>query len=207
MRVVIFDLETRKLAKDLSDNKEYGWTLLRAGEGGISALCLYDFTEDWLYMYDDNPLSMRAVVSHLEKADVVVGFRTEGFDLPCLEGIWGRRIRIKEHIDLYALIARANAQKGIVGKRGDFTLDACCKRALGHGKTESGANAPDLASDGRFGELYNYCGHDVRLTKELLLSIVEHEGVPNITGNFLHLHLPDRVRRVLHVRNELPDHS
>ncbi len=197
MRIVIFDLETRKGTEDLSEDNEYAWTLLRAGEGGISALCVYDFSDDWLHVYDDNPLSIRAAVSHLEAADVVIGYRSQGFDLPCLEGVFGRRLRLKEHIDLYRLIARTNAHKGIVGRRGDFTLHAVCKRSFGRGKNGAGAHAPQLVKEGRFGELFQYCAHDVRLTRDLLLYIVEHEGIPNVTGSFLHLSIPDRVRRAL----------
>lgn len=201
MRIVIFDLETRKHAKELSEDHDYGWMRLRNGDGGISAICVYDLSENWLYMYDDNPLSIRAAVSHLESADMVVGYRTEGFDLPCLEGVWGQRLRLKGHLDLYALIARTNARKGIVGKRGQFKLDAVCRRTFGRGKSGSGAHAPDLVRAGRFGELFNYCGHDVRLTRDLLLYAVQHNGIPNVTGSFLTLLFPDGVRRALNVRN------
>lgn len=207
MRIVLFDLETRKLAQDLSEDHDYGWTLLRAGEGGISALCVYDLTDKWLYLYDDHPLSLKAAISQLENADVVVGYRSEGFDLPCIEGVCGRRLKLKSHIDLYALIARTNAQKGIRGARGDFTLGAVCKRSFGKGKSASGADAPSLAKDGRFGELFNYCGHDVKLTRDLLLHIVKYEGITNVTGSFLALHLPENIRQSLYVWNELSDRS
>lgn len=193
MRILIFDIETRKDAEELSENKENGWTLLKAGEGGIAAVCVYDLLEQWLYMYDDNQLSLKALVTHLESADFVVGYRSEGFDLPCIEGVYGRRLHLREHLDIYALIARTNAKKGIVGKRGEFTLDAVCKRAFGRGKTGSGAFAPELVKQGRFGELFNYCGHDVRLTRDLFLHIIENGGVPNVTGSFLELPIAPRV--------------
>ena len=199
MRIIVFDLETRKGTDELSDNKEYAWSLLRAGEGGISAICLYDLLEDWLYLYDDNALSLRSAVNHIEAADLVVGFRSEGFDLPCLEGVLGRRMHLREHLDLYALIARTNAHRGIVGMRGDYTLDAICRRAFGRGKNDHGAHAPDLVKEGRYGELFNYCGNDVRLTRDLLLFIAEHGGIPNATGSFLPLHLSDGIRRALNV--------
>lgn len=198
MRIVIFDLETRKGTNELSEDNDYAWTLLRAGEGGISALCIYDFTDNWLHLFDDNPLSIRAAVARLEEADVVVGYRSEGFDLPCAEGIWGRRLRIKSHVDLYALIARTNAHKGIVGRRGDFTLDAVCRRTFAQGKIGHGAFAPDLVKQGRWGELYNYCAHDVRLTRELLLHIVRDGGIVDHNHSILKLQLPANVLRELH---------
>lgn len=195
MRIVIFDLETRLHAEQLSENKEVGWRRLKAGDGGISALAIYDLTEQWLYLYDEH--SVREVAAHLEKADVVVGYRSEGFDVPCVEGVLGRRLRLREHIDLYRLIARTNAEKGIVGTRGDFTLDAVCRRAFGRGKSGSGAHAPDLFSNREFGRLFNYCGLDVKLTRDLLQYIAAHGGVPNITGSFLKLELPPRVKENL----------
>lgn len=199
MRLVIFDLETRLHAEQLNKNKEIGWAHLRAGDGGISALCVYDFTEQWLFMYDEH--SIREVAIHLEKADVVVGFRSEGFDVPVVEGLLGRKLRLREHLDLYTLIARTNAACGRVGTTGDCTLNAICRRTLGRGKSGSGAHAPDLYSQRRFGELFNYCGQDVRLTRDLFLHIAEHGGVQNFTGSFLHLDLPAQVKRGLNVRN------
>lgn len=195
MRIVVFDLETRLHAEQLDKNKEVGWAKLRAGDGGISALLAYDFSEQWLFSYDEH--SIREIAKHLESADVVVGFRSEDFDVPVVEGILGRRLRLKEHLDLYTLIARTNAERGLVGTTGDLTLDAICKRCFGRGKSGSGAHAPDLYQEHRFGELFNYCGLDVRLTRDLLLHIVEHGGVQNFTGSFLHLDLPAQVKRGL----------
>lgn len=198
MRIVVFDLETRLRAEDLSPDKEIGMARLKAGDGGISALAIYDFTEEWLFLYDEN--SIREAVAHLERADVVVGYRSEGFDVPATEGVLGRKLRLRDHIDLYALIARTNASRGLIGQRGDFTLDAVCRRNLGYGKSGSGAMAPELYAQKRFGELFNYCGKDVRLTRDLLLHINDRGGVTNVTGSFLPLELPDRVTRSLNVR-------
>lgn len=195
MRIVIFDLETRLHAEQLDKNKEIGWAKLRAGDGGISALAVYDLQDQWLYLYDEH--SVREVAAHLEKADAVVGFRSESFDVPVVEGLLGRKLRLREHLDLYALIARTNASHGRVGTTGDNTLDAICRRTLGHGKSGSGAHAPDLYSRGEYGALFNYCGQDVRLTRDLLLFIVKHGGVQNFTGSFLHLELPPQVLRGL----------
>jgi hypothetical protein len=164
---------------------------------------VYDFEADWPSLYDDH--SILAAARHLEAADVVVSFRGEAFDVPCMEGLAGRRLRLREHIDLYAWIARANAQRGIVGTKGDFTLDAVCRRTLGRGKNGSGAHAPDLAVAGRFGELFNYCLHDVRLTRDLLLRIARDGGIRNLNGGHLALELPEWVKRGLSVRNELSD--
>lgn len=203
MRIVVFDLETRLLAKHLSEDEDYGWILLKAGEGGISACCVYDFTDNWLYIYDEH--SIKELAAHLERADVVVGFRSESFDVPVVEGVLGRRLRLPCSLDLYALIARTNASRGLIGQKGDNTLDAICRRNIGRGKTGSGAHAPDLYADRRFGELFNYCGVDVRLTRDLLLHVAQYGRIRNFTGSYLDLDLPVQVTRGLNVRHKLPD--
>lgn len=197
MRVVVFDLETRLNAEDLSKDKEIGWARLRDGDGGISALAIYDLADEWLYLYDEK--SIKEAAAHLENASVVVGYRTEGFDVPCVEGILGRRLRLREHLDLYALIARTNASHGLVGTRGDFTLDALCRRTIGRGKEGSGAHAPALYADKRFGELFNYCGGDVRLTRDLLIHITERGYIVNPSGSLLYLELPSQVRQGMNI--------
>jgi DEAD/DEAH box helicase domain-containing protein len=196
MKILVFDLETRKDAKTLRpDNEELGWTALREGEGGISALAIWDVTEQWLYLYDD--YSIQAAVAHLESADVLVSFYGEKFDVPVIEGILGRKLRIKYHYDIYREIAEANAHRGIVGRKGDFTLDAVCKRNIGKGKTSNGAHAVELVKLGKFGELFNYCGHDVKLTKELFEYACLGNGVMNINNSFLPLSIPDWIKKAM----------
>jgi DEAD/DEAH box helicase domain-containing protein len=197
MRIVVFDLETRKHTSELSDDREEAFQRLRSGDGGISAMCIYDMQNAWLDLYDDKPLSLRAGVSHLEGSDVVVGYCSSRFDLPCIEGIYGRRLRLRCHIDLYRLIAQTLAHRGIMGQRGDYTLDAVCRRCFGRGKSGSGASVSELEKAGRFGEIFNYCGRDVQLTRDLLLYVADHGGIQAATGSFLPIHLPDGIRRVL----------
>lgn len=203
MRIVCFDIETRKHTKELSDDREEGFRRLRNGDGGMSAMCLYDFQTDWLYLYDDNPLSLRAAVSHLEAADVVVGYCSTRFDLPCIEGLSGRRLHIRYHLDLYRLLARTLGQRGIVGQRGDYTLDAVCRRTFGRGKNGCGTTVSDLVQQGRYGEIFNYCGNDVRLTRDLLLHVARHGRITTSTRGLLTLSIPDGIRRALNVWYEL----
>lgn len=195
-RVIFFDLETRKHAKDLNPSDEdAGWDALRRGEGGISALVLYDTKDGWLYTYDDH--SIEAAARHLEAADVVVGYCSAKFDVPVIEGILGRNLHLRSHYDIYVEIARANAQRGVVGMKGDFTLDAVCRRNLGRGKVEHGSNAKDLASRGHWGRLFYYCGDDVHLTRDLFALICKQGGCANINRGFLPLLVPDWISRAM----------
>lgn len=196
MRIVFFDLETRLHASDLNpEDEEAGWDALRRGEGGISALCIYDTKDRWLYTYDDH--SIQAAARHLESADVVVGFRSEKFDVPVVEGLLGRSLRLRYHLDIYTEIAQANAHKGIVGLKGDFTLDAVCRRNLGRGKVEHGSNAKELARRGHFGRLFYYCGDDVHLTYDLFAYICHRGGCVNNNRSFLPLDIPSWITRLM----------
>ncbi len=175
-RIVFFDLETRKWASDLRpDDEQQGWEELRSGKGGASAVAIYDTRDSWLYLYDD--FTIENVARHLEAADVIVGYNSERFDVPCVEGLVGRRLRLKRHIDIYRLLVQAHAAKNIPLQRGDLTLDRVSKKNLGRGKIDHGSNAKELARTGQWGRLFNYCGSDVQLTRDLFIKMVADGGL------------------------------
>lgn len=192
-RIVFFDIETRKWAKDLCpDDVEAGWEELRSGKGGASAIAVWDTRDHFLYLYDDH--SAETCARHLESADLVVGFNSDKFDVPCLEGICGRRLRIRASFDIYAELTTTLAQRGITGQKGDFTLDRLSRQNLGRGKIEKGANARELARTGRWGQLFNYCADDVHLTRDLFAVIIRDGGLINLGGRFTSLHVPEHLR-------------
>lgn len=193
LRIMFFDIESRKWASDLRpDDKEAGWDELRTGKGGASAIALYDTRDKFLYLYDDH--CAETCARHLEAADLVVGFCSEKFDIPCLEGLVGRRLRIKDHIDIYDVLVKELANRGITGQKGDFTLDRLSKRNLGRGKIEHGSNARELARTGQWGKLFNYCADDVHLTRDLFARMCRDGGLINLGGKFTSLNVPDRYK-------------
>lgn len=194
MKYVIFDLETRSGPLDLRpDDEEAGWNALREGEGGISSLVIYDSEEDWAYIYDDKTLENAA--RHLESADLVVSYYGSKFDVPVIEGIINRKLRLRQHLDLYSKISEEGIKNGMIGRKGDFTLNAVCSRTLGCGKIGNGAHAITLIKEGRYGELFNYCAHDVLLTRKLFDYICQHNGVQGLHNSFLPIILPDWMKR------------
>lgn len=192
-RVIIFDIESRKWAKDLRpDDVEAGWEELRTGRGGASAIALWDSRDSFVYLYDDH--CAEACARHLELADLVVGFCSERFDIPCLEGLVGRRLRVQNHFDIYASLADALASRNFRGQRGDLTLDRISRQNLGRGKINHGSNARELARQGRWGELFNYCADDVHLTRDLFYRVCRDGGLVNIGGRFTSLSVPDHLK-------------
>lgn len=185
-RIIFFDLETRKWASDLSpDDIERGWEMLRNGMGGASAIALYDTHDGWMYFYDDTTIEQCA--RHLEAADIVVGYNSARFDIPCVEGLANRRLRIRRSVDIYKLLVEEYANRGITGQKGDFTLDAVSKRNLGRGKIDHGGNAKELARKGHWAKLFNYCADDVHLTRDLFDKMVADGGLIGLRGQFISL--------------------
>jgi len=180
-RIVFFDVETRKWAADLRpDDVEAGWEELRSGRGGASAIAVYDTRDSWLYLYDDH--SVESCARHLEAADLVVSYNGDKFDVPCIEGLVNRRLRITEGFDIYAALALALGVQGFIGQKGDLTLDRISKRNLGRGKSDHGANAKQLAARGQWGKLFNYCSDDVHLTHDLFWKAVTDGGLTGPKG-------------------------
>jgi hypothetical protein len=192
-RIMFFDIETRKWASDLRpDDNEAGWDELRAGKGGASAIALYDTLSNFLYLYDDH--TAETCAQHLEQADLVVGFCSLKFDVPCLEGLIHRRLRLAEHYDIYIELTMELAKRGKSGQRGDFTLNRLSKQNLGRGKIDHGSNAPELARKGQWGKLFNYCADDVHLTRDLFARICRDGGLINLGGKFTSLSVSEHFK-------------
>jgi DEAD/DEAH box helicase domain-containing protein len=182
---ITFDLETRKLAQDVG-----GWPALKSGEGGISCVSCWNSSSGRPHFFDENTLQECAAL--LESADVVCSFNGIDFDVPVIEGILGRKLKLGHHIDLLQLVWEALYP---VKRRGN-SLDAIAKRTLGRGKTGDGAHAPALYDQGRFAELFDYCLDDVILTMDVLRFAQEHGGVIGLDGELLQLDIPEYFSKV-----------
>ena len=183
MRVAIFDLETRKLA----DEVEGGWDAIKRGEGGITAVAVWDTKHKRMALYDEH--TIEACAMHLEAADLVVGYNSASFDIPIIEGVLGRKLRLKHSFDILISVWEALRARGDRKVKGN-KLDEVARRTIGRGKTGSGAMAPELARQGRWAELFSYCMNDTELTRDLFEHIVRTGGVNDLFGNHLTLKLP-----------------
>lgn len=183
VNIVCFDIETRKLAQDLPG----GWAALKAGEGGISCVVIWSSLSGRPHIFGEHTLDGAA--SMLEDADCVLSFNGIRFDVPVLEGVLGRKLALKNHIDLLKEVWDALSKRGIPHKGN--SLGELAERTLGIAKSGSGLLAPQLADEGRWAELHDYCIHDVHLTRNLFKYVVESGGVIDSSGELLPLDLPD----------------
>ena len=143
------------------------WDEARAGKNGISVMCIQDIETGIYTFYGGQTLEDGA--AHLESADCLVTFNGKGFDIPCLEGVLGRSLRLQGQYDVLEEIWKALGEEKVKGTG----LGPTCERTLGIGKLQTGAKAPELAQSGRYPELYSYCLHDVYLTSVLFQHIMD----------------------------------
>lgn len=95
----------------------------------------------------------------LDKADVVVGFNSDGFDIPTLTKHYQGDLKEIPSLDLMDRI------KSSCGHR--IGLDAVAKATFNIGKTGNGLDAIRYYKDGRLRELADYCLQDVKITRDL----------------------------------------
>jgi DEAD/DEAH box helicase domain-containing protein len=159
--IVVFDLETKALAGDMApDGEKIGWSRDRLHHMGVSVASAWDSKTGRIFSYfEDGLLILSDLIDQIEDASLVVTYNGSRFDLPLLEDVMKRKIRIDRHVDLLQVVYL------LAGKR--FSLDAMCEINLGEKKSGVGTDAPALWRSGRIDDLIGYCEYDVMLTKKL----------------------------------------
>ena len=185
MEALTIDLETLKLARDLGETQEEGWQLLRQGEGGISTLVMWSNASGRPHIFGESTLD--EAVSMLEAADCVLSFNGVGFDIPVIEGVFGRELALKHHVDMLQLIWQA---QGEGNRHAGFILGECSERTLGTTKSGDAVLAPQLAEDGEWNTLIDYCLTDVVLTRKLFQYAQNHGGIIGLDGDPFPLEFP-----------------
>jgi DEAD/DEAH box helicase domain-containing protein len=95
----------------------------------------------------------------LESADVVIGFNSDGFDLPTLIPYYHGNIRKLPSLDLLARI------KSSINRR--ISLDSLAKQTLGTKKSGNGLDAIKYFQEKQWDKLAHYCMKDVAITRDL----------------------------------------
>jgi DNA polymerase elongation subunit (family B) len=95
----------------------------------------------------------------LEKADILIGYNSDHFDIPILNKYYTGDLTKIKSIDLLKEI------KNVLGRR--LRLDSVAAATLGKGKSGHGLEAQKWWAEGKFDKVREYCLDDVRITKEL----------------------------------------
>ncbi|MEC7228268.1 MAG: Zn-binding domain-containing protein, partial [Candidatus Latescibacterota bacterium] len=156
-RVVVFDLETQRSAAEVG-----GWN--KAHMMGMSVGVVWDSHEQKCTSYFEEHVD--ALIEHLQKADLVVGFNIIGFDYTVLRGY--SKFDFKELNTLDIL-------REIHGRlRHRVSLDSVGKATLDAAKSADGLMALQWFKEGRLDLIEAYCRKDVELTRDLFYYALEH---------------------------------
>jgi len=169
MRYIVFDIETQNLFDDVARRDP---TLL-----SISVASAYDSGTDTYHTVAHDELS--SLWPLFEKADALVGYNSNYFDIPLLNKYYPGDLTKIPSIDLLESIRLS------FGKR--VRLDAVAEATLGKKKSGNGLQAVAWWKEGKIDLIKKYCEMDVRVTKELFEYAKKHGHVKFREG----LHVKD----------------
>lgn len=144
---VIIDLETKHTFREFSEHEKLG----------ISVMALFDYSTQQGVVFEEKELSKSFPI--LENASYVIGYNSNGFDLPVLQAYYPGNILSLSTFDLLEDIRIK------IGRR--LGLNDMAAATLGKKKTGHGLMAIDYYKEGKIEELKKYCLDDVMITKEL----------------------------------------
>ena len=151
-RILFLDLETQKSAQEVG-----GWRnthLMR-----VSVVVLYDTLEKKFLCFREDEIS--ALLDHLEKADLVVGFNIKRFDYAVLAAYTAKKLLSLATFDILEDVHRR------IGFR--LSLDHLGFETLNRRKSGDGLQALEWFKQGEMEKLTDYCRMDVELTRDLFL--------------------------------------
>ncbi len=148
MRVITFDIETiGGFARGRTDYDGIEVTVVGIHDSDTGLYTAYikeEFTALW-------PI--------LERADLLVGFNSDTFDIPILNKYYPGDLSQTPSLDILSEVYKT------LGRR--IRLEALAQGTLGRGKSGDGKFAGDWWKEGDYEKVKNYCLDDVRLTREI----------------------------------------
>ncbi len=153
MLELILDVETKQIFDDVGG---YFPEKLGVSFVGVCAReSRFDQGEMLSFFEEDLP----KLFPLLEKADVVVGFNIDGFDMPTLNPYYTGDIGRIATLDVMDRIKKACGHR--------IGLDAVAKETLGVGKSGDGLDAIKYYKSGNYEALEKYCLQDVAVTRDV----------------------------------------
>lgn len=149
MRAITFDIES------VSDSFVRG--RVDVAEQELTVVAIHDSADGTYSSYLKEELTKLWPI--LERADVLIGFNSDAFDIPLLNRYYpGDLTRIRS-LDLMSEVQK------VLGRR--VRLQALAEATLGKGKKGDGLKAGEWWKEGKIEKVREYCIEDVRLTREL----------------------------------------
>lgn len=149
MRKIVFDIETKNTFQDVGKAEP---ALL-----DISVVCIHDSLDDKYYSYKEDELPKLWPI--LEKADMLITFNGDHFDIPLLNKYYPGDLTKIKSLDLLKEIRNS------LGRR--ISLSLVAQGTLNKGKGGNGLEAIEWWKKGEIDKIIKYCLEDVKITKEL----------------------------------------
>ena len=149
MRYVVFDLETQNIFQEVGSSDP---TAL-----DISVGCVYDSETDTYTTVTIDEIDKLWPI--IEKADALVGYNSNHFDIPLLNKYYPGDLTTIKSIDLLEDI------KLSLGRR--LRLDSVAQATIGAKKSADGLQAVRWWREGKIKEIMKYCEQDVKVTKQV----------------------------------------
>ncbi len=156
MNKVVFDIETSNIFSDVGKRDP---SLL-----DISVVGLYDSSTDSYQSFIQEEFSKMWPI--FEKADLIIGFNSEHFDMPLLNKYYQGDLTQIPHLDILKEI------RDTFGRR--MKLDQIAEGTLGTNKSSNGLQAVTWWKKGEVEKVRQYCLDDVKITKEVYDYAVKH---------------------------------
>lgn len=163
---IVFDIETIGDIKQLSTMK-------------VTVVSVYQYETDSYRSFEESELT--ELWKLFEKADRLIGYNSEHFDLPVLNNYYAGDLLQFPHLDLLKVIKDSH------GKR--FKLNDIAKATLQIEKSADGLQAMQWFKEGKMDLIKSYCEQDVKVTKDIYEFGKQNKMVyyPTITGDILPL--------------------
>jgi len=159
MRYVVFDLETQNTFAEAGTNNP--------ADLDISVGCVYDSKTDEYTLATIDELQILWPI--IEKADVLVGYNSNHFDIPLLNKYYPGDLTQIKSIDLLASI------KESLGRR--IRLDSVAQATVGAKKSGNGLMAIKWWREGDIKSIKKYCKQDVVVTKKIFEYALENKKI------------------------------
>jgi DEAD/DEAH box helicase domain-containing protein len=159
VRYIVFDLETQNIFQDVGSSD--------ATALDISVATVYDSIEDKYTTVTIDELHELWPI--IEKADALVGYNSNHFDIPLLNKYYPGDLTHIKSIDILESI------KDSLGRR--LRLDSVAQATIGAKKSADGLQAVRWWREGKIDEIKKYCEQDVRVTKKIFDYALEHGHV------------------------------
>ncbi len=123
----------------------------------LTVVSIHDTETDTFSAYTQEDISNLWPI--LERADLLVGFNSDHFDIPILNRYYAGDLTKIRSLDLLTEV------KNVLGRR--LKLDSIAEGTLGRKKTGSGLDAIRWWQEGLVEKVKKYCIEDVRITKDI----------------------------------------